>query len=170
MDAALLIWLAEDADWAPVELVLEGDVDQLVSAGYDRDDLIGFREAYTAATEAEADEPGTLTGSQAGALVATARALAGDVNRYPSVAEVGREVFYNEFSPFYKAPILYGLAFALLGVSLMLGAVQGRRREGRPRRALRARDARARRRDRHGGLRLRAPDHDLGLGPGDEHV
>lgn len=121
MDAALLTWLAEDADWAPVELVLDGDVDQLVSAGYDRDDLVAFREAYTAATEAEAEEPGTLTGSRATAVVATARALAGDVNRYPSVAEVGREVFYNEFSPFYKAPVLYGLAFALLGVSLMLG-------------------------------------------------
>ena len=111
-DEELITWLASDADWAPMSLLLDADAEELAKAGYDQDQVLEFRDALAAAKEAEYDKPGSLEEAQAEAVVASARALAGEVNRYPSVAEVEREVHYNTFAPFYKAPTFYGLGFA----------------------------------------------------------
>ncbi|WP_220487808.1 cytochrome c biogenesis protein [Tautonia rosea] len=124
-DEQLQAWLMADADWAPVALILESDLGQLAQAGYDRDELNRFREAILAAKETEADEPGSLAAEQAEAVVASTRALAADLSTYPTVAEVDREVHYNTFAPFYKAPTYYGLGFALLGLCLMIGTISG---------------------------------------------
>lgn len=124
-DEQLLAWLKADADWAPVALILDSDLDELAEAGYDRDEVSRFREAILAAKDAEADEPGSLTADQAEAVVASTRALAADLSTYPTVVEVDREVHYNTFAPFYKAPTYYGLGFALLGLCLMIGTISG---------------------------------------------
>jgi ABC-type transport system involved in cytochrome c biogenesis permease subunit len=124
-DEELINWLASDADWAPMALIVDTDADELAKAGYDRDQVLAFRDALDAVREAESEQPGSLAEAQAEAVVASARALAGEVNRYPSVAEVDREVHYNTFAPFYKAPTYYGLGFALLGLCLMIGTISG---------------------------------------------
>ncbi|RUL84987.1 ABC transporter permease [Tautonia sociabilis] len=124
-DEMLRTWLASDADWASVDLILEADPEELAKAGYDSGHVAAFREAVTAAREAEAEEPGSLSLAQAEAVVASARDLAGEVNVYPNVAQVAREVHYNTFAPFYKAPEAYGLGFLMLGLCLMIGTVGG---------------------------------------------
>lgn len=124
-DEQLIAWLASDADWAPMDLILDADADELAKAGYDRSRVIAFRDALSGAREAEIDDPGSLTEAQAEAVVSSARALAEEVNRYPSPTEVDREVHYNTFAPFYKAPTYYGLGFALLGLCLMIGTIGG---------------------------------------------
>ena len=124
-DAELLAWLGSDANWASSELLLKADVGALAAAGYDRDAVDAFRTAITHARLAEADHPGGLEAEQASAAVASARTLSSAVNRYPTPAEVDREVHYNTFAPFYKAPLAYGAGFVMLGLCLMIGTVHG---------------------------------------------
>ena len=124
-DAELLAWLGSDANWASADLLMKADVDDLAAAGYDRKAVDAFRTAITDARAAEADRPGTLEAERAMAAVAAARTLSEAVNRYPTSAEVDREVHYNTFAPFYKAPLAYGFGFVMLGLCLMIGTVHG---------------------------------------------
>ncbi len=117
----LLVWLREDADWAPVSLFIEGDLEELVKAGYDRESVTTFRDAYQEVMSLEATNPGMLELGSAERLVQASRELGSKAPGYPSVATIEREVAYNEFAPFYRVPGVYGLAFLLLGTSMMLG-------------------------------------------------
>ncbi len=124
-DELLLTWLREDADWAPISLVINSEPADLSAAGYPGTEVTNLREAYQAARQSEVDSSGVLPLGQAEALVASARALAESISGYPTVALVQKEVGYNEFAPFYKAPIFYGLGALLLGMSLTIRSTRG---------------------------------------------
>jgi len=120
-DQGFLVWLEEDADWAPLEILREAEYAELIAAGYPSEELNAFRQAIETAVVAEQEQPGALSVAQTDAVVTTARQLAEAVNLYPTQAEVDREVHYNRFAPFYKAPTYYGLGFVLLSLCLMMG-------------------------------------------------
>ena len=132
--------------------------------------VLAFRDADGRRRGGRGRRPRLADRRQAEDLVASARDLADSVNRYPAVAAVDREVAFNTFAPFYKAPLVYGLGFVLLGLCLMFGGGTGTTHGGVADGPLRRRPDRPRRRHRPGGLRLLATRADLRLGPGDEPV
>lgn len=117
-DEMLKAWIREDSDWAPLSPVLKAPADQLVAAGYPSKELEAVRAADPAAREAEANDPGKLDVAKAEAVASSLRALADSVSSYPSVAAIGREVHYNAFAPFYRAPSFFGIATLLIGACL----------------------------------------------------
>ena len=52
------------------------------------------------------------------ALLSAGRSIAAHVVTYPSEAVLGREIAFNHFAPFFKAPMAYGAGLVLLLMSL----------------------------------------------------
>ncbi len=121
-DREFATWLREDSDWLPLRVVLESDMDELVSAGFARNDVEALRSAYSALKEAEAAEPGRAPADKAEALVAAVRkvgeAIGGPI--YPAESAIERETRFNSFAPFYRAPMAYGVAFLAVLLSLAI--------------------------------------------------
>ncbi len=101
-------------------------------------------------------------------MIAAARALGEGLSstRYPSVREMQREAFFNEFNPFWKAPIAYGFAVALLAITLGAGGISSKLGRGLYVAGMAGLVAGIGL--EVGGVRDAGPD--LGLGAGDEHV
>ena len=113
-------WLRESSAWVPLKVFLSTKPDDLAAAGFSADRVHAFLSAFKDLEKAEADAPGRVSEDKAQALVAAARGLgeAASPESYPSLAAVERETYFNETSPFYKAPWAYGLGVALLAVAL----------------------------------------------------
>src|SRR5262249_41016753 len=82
--------------------------------------------------------PGRVDQAKAEAFLAAARGLGEAVNPtgYPTVAAIGREVYFNESGPFWKAWVAYLAAGAFLAVALMLAGFDRRSWLGKSGRAL----------------------------------
>jgi ABC-type transport system involved in cytochrome c biogenesis permease subunit len=119
-DDRFAAWLRDSSVWVPLKVLLKSKPDELAAAGYPEGPLKSFLEAYRALEQAEARDPGQVSESAATGLLTASRALGEAVNpaQYPTVAMIGRETHFNSFSPFWKAPMAYGAALALLVISL----------------------------------------------------
>jgi ABC-type transport system involved in cytochrome c biogenesis permease subunit len=115
-------WLATKSDWVPLRVLLNSDIDELGRAGLPIEKIQTVRAAWSGLMAAEAAAPGQLPADKAEAVVAAARGLGAAGERYPSVASMAREAHFNRFAPFYKAPMAYGFALALLLISLGITA------------------------------------------------
>lgn len=113
-------WLLTSSAWVPVKALLGTKPEELAAAGYPADKVKAFLDAFAELDKAEDAAPGNVAQAKAEALVAAARNLgqATSPQVYPSVAAVERETYFNETNPFFKAPVAYGLAVALLAVAL----------------------------------------------------
>jgi ABC-type transport system involved in cytochrome c biogenesis permease subunit len=113
-------WLRGSSAWVPLQAMLVTPADVLAEAGYPAEKAKAFQHAFTDLEAAEAAAPGRVAEAKTQALVAAARSLGDSVNpeRYPTVAAIDRETYFNETNPFWKAPVSYGLAVALLAVCL----------------------------------------------------
>ena len=119
-DAKYSAWLRDSSVWIPLRALLDSSVEQMVAAGFPSDKSEAFLNAFKALDEAEAAKPGQVEEAKAEAMVAAARNLGEAVapTRYPTLAAMGRETFFNEFGPFSWAPAGYCVALALLALSL----------------------------------------------------
>jgi ABC-type transport system involved in cytochrome c biogenesis permease subunit len=129
-DAKFAEWLRDGSEWVPLGTLLASSPEALAEAGFPSDKSQAFLSAFKALDEAEAVRPGRVEEAKASSLVDSARVLGEAVgpSRYPALAAMERETYFNEFNPFWKAPIAYGLALALLAVSLGFAAAPGRPR------------------------------------------
>jgi ABC-type transport system involved in cytochrome c biogenesis permease subunit len=128
LDDKLLTWLGEIAGWVPANVMLETPLDELQRAGFDRARAAAFQAAWTELIDAEkasADAGSIDPVLSQRALDATRELSESTGARYPSRAQIARETFYNRLSPFARAPIAYGAAFALLLLSLGVVARPG---------------------------------------------
>ena len=119
-DGPFADWLRRASAWVPLKAVLDTKPNVLAAAGFPLEKVEAFQKAFKDLDRAEDAAPGTVAPAKTEALVASARSLGTSVNpeMYPSVAAVDREVYFNETNPFWKAPMAYGLAVALLAASL----------------------------------------------------
>lgn len=124
-DRRFTAWLRQSASWVPLRLLIDADEAELVKAGYDRAKLKAFRDAYLATLDGEHPSPNQEPEKQARALVSAARDLGRSAGDYPSLAALERESHFNRLAPFYKAPMAYGAALALLLISLGISASPG---------------------------------------------
>ena len=127
-DKPFSAWLRESSAWVPLKVFLSTQPDDLAAAGFSADKVNAFLTAFKNLEKAEAEAPGSVAESKTQALVAAARGLgeAASPESYPSLAAVDRETYFNETNPFFKAPVAYGLAVALLGAALgFLGFERG---------------------------------------------
>lgn len=119
-DKPFAAWLGESSAWIPLRAFLDSKTDDLAAAGFPADRVNAFLTAFKDLEKAEAEAPGRVAEARTSALVASARALGESVSRasYPTPAAVQRETYFNRTNPFFKAPVAYGLAVALLAVAL----------------------------------------------------
>ncbi len=119
-DARYAAWLKEKAAWVPLGVLREVPLDELGRAGFPTAKVEAFRSAFKALDDAELANPGRISEGPAVALIAAARDLGGEVNAasYPSAAALAREVHFNDFAPFLKAPMAYLAGALLLVLSL----------------------------------------------------
>ena len=120
-DARYTAWLKEKSAWVPLGVIREAPIDDLSKAGYPASKLEAFRKAFKAMEDEELANPGRVGETPALALVEASRDLGDSVNAsfYPSAAAMTREVHFNEFAPFFKAPMAYGVALLALIFSLV---------------------------------------------------
>lgn len=113
-DGKLAAWFRDKAEWVPIRVVLQSDLDELKTAGFSIPKVEAFRAAFQAVENAEKAAPNQLPAEKAQALVAAARDLGGTLGPYPSAPALARESHYNHFAPFFRAPVAFGLAVVLL--------------------------------------------------------
>jgi len=113
-------WLAKSSAWVPLKTLLDTKTEDLAAAGFPAKEVAAFKTAFTDLERAEYARPGRVDQAAASALVASARSLGQAVSpeSYPPVSAIARETHFNAMSPFWLAPIGYGLAVALLAVSV----------------------------------------------------
>jgi ABC-type transport system involved in cytochrome c biogenesis permease subunit len=113
-------WLASSSAWIPLRALLDARPADLEAAGFPADKVGAFLTAFKDLEKAEEAAPGKVDQAKAEALVAAARSLGEAVSpkSYPTVAAIDRETYFNATNPFFKAPVGYGLAVALLAASL----------------------------------------------------
>ena len=121
-DARYTAWLKEKSAWVPLGVIREAPIEDLSKAGYPASKLEAFRLAFKAMEDEELANPGRAGETPALALVEASRELGDSVNAsfYPTTAAMTREVHFNEFAPFFKAPIAYGVALLALIFSLVV--------------------------------------------------
>jgi ABC-type transport system involved in cytochrome c biogenesis permease subunit len=117
-------WLQTAAGWMPLRVIREADLDALERAGLPRARVEALRGAIAAFESSERANPGQAALAPAQSVVATARALGTTTNAtaYPTTGALTREVHFNHFDPFAKAPLAYGAALVLLLISLGITA------------------------------------------------
>ena len=122
-DARYTAWLKEKSAWVPLNVVREASVDELARAGFPKAKVEAFRTAFKAVEDEELLHPGSADAGPALALIESAHDLGAAVNadRYPTAAEMAREVQFNDVAPFFKAPIAY-----LIGLLLLTGSLVAR--------------------------------------------
>ncbi|MBV8677229.1 MAG: cytochrome c biogenesis protein CcsA [Planctomycetaceae bacterium] len=113
-------WLKDKAGWIPFKVLLDAKPEELAEAGYPARPIEAFRAAFKAMEQAESAAPGEAPAAKASTLLAASRELGEAVNpgMYPTLREMEREVYFNQTNPFWKAPVAYGAALALLAISL----------------------------------------------------
>jgi len=122
-------WLRDNSVWVPLKVVLKSKPEELIAAGYSEEPLRGFLQAFHELEQAEVSSPGQVGSSTASRFLSATRALGEAVNptKYPTVAIINRETHFNAMNPFWQAPYAYGLALALLAISLGFATVTGAR-------------------------------------------
>jgi ABC-type transport system involved in cytochrome c biogenesis permease subunit len=127
-DKNFTTWLKDKAVWVPLRVLLDTKPDELAKAGYPAAETAAFLEAFRAAEKAEEAAPGKLPEAKASALVAASRALGESINgaNYPPAKDMDLEAYFNETNPFFRAPYGYGLALAILAVSLGFASTRKR--------------------------------------------
>ncbi len=120
-DSRYTAWLKEKSAWVPLGVIRETPVDELAKAGYPTAKVEAFRAAYKAMEDEELIHPGRASQGPALALLDAAADLGKSVNagHYPEASAMAREVHFNEFAPFFKAPIAYFCGALLLIFSLV---------------------------------------------------
>jgi ABC-type transport system involved in cytochrome c biogenesis permease subunit len=120
-DAKYSRWLAERSVWVPLGVVLETPTEELGRAGFDTSKVEKFRTAFKAMEAEELTNPGRALEQPAIDLIQAARDLGDTTNDpyYPTIAEMDREVHYNELAPFNKSTVAYGIGFLALMFSLL---------------------------------------------------
>jgi ABC-type transport system involved in cytochrome c biogenesis permease subunit len=120
-DARYTAWLKDKSAWVPLGVLRGAPIDELARAGYPTAKVEKFREAFKAMEDAEMTNPGHAAQEPALALIDAARDLGATVNAsfYPAPEAMAREVHFNDFAPFFKAPLAYGLALLVLVFSLI---------------------------------------------------
>lgn len=113
-------WLRDSSAWVPIKVFLDTKPGDLAEAGYPADKVSAFLRTFKDMEKAEESRPGRVAEASTSAFAAAARALGESVNPtgYPSLTAVARETYFNETNPFYKAPVAYALAAALLAACL----------------------------------------------------
>ena len=121
-DARYTAWLKEKSAWVPLGVIREAPLEELSRAGYPTSKVEAFRAAFKAMEAEELTNPGRAGEGPAVALIEASRDLGGSVNAtyYPTAAAMTREAHFNEFAPFFKAPIAYGVALLALIFSLVV--------------------------------------------------
>lgn len=93
---------------------LAKNIDDKSWADFSRPAVLAFDEVRKGLTGSSAKP----TAEQEAKLLAAARAIQPTMVPYPSVAEMNREVTFNSFAPFYKAWMVYAVAFLFLLLSV----------------------------------------------------
>jgi ABC-type transport system involved in cytochrome c biogenesis permease subunit len=121
-DARYTAWLKEKSAWVPLGVLREAPIEDLTKAGYPIAKVEKLREAFKAMEDAEMTNPGHVADLPVVALIDSARDLGTTVNAsyYPAPEAMTREVHFNDFAPFFKAPMAYGLALLALIFSLVV--------------------------------------------------
>jgi ABC-type transport system involved in cytochrome c biogenesis permease subunit len=119
-DKLFVAWLGESSAWIPLKALLDSKPEVLVEAGFPSEKVAAFLIAFKDLEKAEDAAPGTVSASKTSALVVAARALGESVSptNYPTGAAIDRETYFNAASPFFKAPVGYMCAVALLAACL----------------------------------------------------
>jgi len=121
-DANFTAWLKENSVWIPLQVFLDEKTtpEELAKAGFPAKETEAFLTAFRAMEKAEEATPGAVAPASASNLLAATRALGSKLNGagYPTVQAMDLEAHFNETNPFYRAPYGYGLALALLAISL----------------------------------------------------
>ncbi|WP_422930828.1 cytochrome c biogenesis protein [Singulisphaera sp. PoT] len=119
-DKAFSAWLVTHSSWVPLIALISTKAEELEKAGYPPKAFADFLAAIQGFDKAEEAKPGNVDKAKADALVAAARTLGQEVNKvqYPTAKDMDREAYFNASNPFFKAPAGYGIAVALLAVSL----------------------------------------------------
>src|SRR5579883_911578 len=119
-DAKFVAWLRDNSVWVPLRALLDASPEQLEDAGYPLGKVEAFRSAFKEMERAEEAAPGQVAEAKAATLLATARDLGQAVNPtvYPTPKQMSLETYFNETNPFFNAPVAYGIALALLAMSL----------------------------------------------------
>jgi len=120
-DARYTAWLKDKSAWVPLGVIRETAVEELAKAGFPSAKVEAFRAAFKAMEGEELAYPGRASEKPALALIDSARDLGASINAggYPSPAEMSRESHFNEFAPFFKAPMAYLSGVVLLLLSLV---------------------------------------------------
>ena len=121
-DARYTAWLREKSAWVPFAVLLGAPIDDLTKAGYPKAKVEAFRAAFRGMDEAEMTNPGLADEKAAVALLDASRDLGTAVNSgtYPVPEAMTREAHFNDFAPFFKAPVAYGVALLALILSLVV--------------------------------------------------
>ena len=124
-DARYKSWVADRSAWLPLNVVRESTVDELTRAGFPGDRIQAFRAAFDATEQEELLHPGQADQKTAFALLDSAHTLGAIVspNGYPSVESMAREVRFNDFAPFLKAPLAYLAGLVLLILNLVASSL-----------------------------------------------
>ncbi len=127
-DERYIDWLRDNSAWVPLKVMLKANPDDLIKAGYPEGPTRSFLDAYHALEQAETSSPGQVSEAVGAQLLAASRELGEAVNPsiYPTTAMIERETHFNAMAPFWRAPIAYAAALALLVVSLVFVAVGGK--------------------------------------------
>jgi ABC-type transport system involved in cytochrome c biogenesis permease subunit len=124
-DAKFTAWLRDNSVWVPLKVILKSKPEELTAAGYPESQLRGFLEAYHGLEQAESSSPGSLSVPAAERFLTASRELgeAANPTKYPTVAMIERETNFNAMNPFWRAPLAYGAAVALLVFSLAIATM-----------------------------------------------
>ena len=126
-DEQFSAWLRESSVWVPLKVLLKSKPEDLVEAGYPEPEVKAFVAAYHDFEQAEDHSPGEVPEAIASALLGGSRRLGEALGsaRYPSVASIERETYFNSMNPFWQAPRAYGAALFLFAVSLGFAGGRG---------------------------------------------
>lgn len=127
-DKEFASWLKDKSVWVPLRVLLDAKPEELKAAGFPEKQTESFLAAFRALEKAEEANPGRLPESQADALLAASRGLGQALNgkHYPTPKQMALEAYFNATNPFFKAPVGYGLALAILAVSLGFASTRPR--------------------------------------------
>ncbi len=120
-DARFAAWLKDKSAWVQLAVLREASIDELAKAGFPAPKVGAFRAAFQGVMDEEKAHPGQAAVAPAVALIDASRDLGRTINAeiYPTDEAMAREVHFNDAAPFFKAPMAYGLALALLVASLI---------------------------------------------------
>ena len=117
-DQKFALWLQSSSPWIPLGLILESPESELSCAGLPLEQVVALRKSYRNLEDAERAAPGNAPEAIAVAVIAAARDLGTGLGPYPESAAMARESHLNQFAPFSKASMAYGLGLVLLLLSL----------------------------------------------------